>query len=794
MAEIQRRNKKTGQVGIFDSNTKQFLRWADEPKMAQSQSEEPSFGDAALVSGLQSATFGLSDELIGALETPGRLLEERKTGESFLDKIGRIYKEQRDLERANIKHAEEEAPMGSLVGTLAGGFAMPGAWLAKGGLAASKSLPMIAETAPNLVKALQSPVGKMVTGGAEAGALMGLGTSEKEDLSGMLSDTYSGLKTGGVLGGGLGVAGMGIAKAAPILQKLMPKSEGVLARSYQKGREGIDILAPEFEQGVSQRIKQEAGDLSQMLGGEQKAIQETIETGEKEAFKTLEKTRSSVNDKLDDIQKNTSDYLENQTQIQKAANKNLQEKLQKDLEKKALQLQKDVDDVRVKLGKEYDTIDDMAAKAGVQVDTTPVINNIIDELNTTGLTENAVKAISKKFEPEYGKVDFQQFQSLKRKLQELFDHADPMVRGIAKKSYGKMSEAFEKTLRSNGLNDLADQIAHTNRRWGIYANMDDFVQGTRVQKPFDQRFAEPKTIRTIEKLGLPEAESISMKKQLEARLPEIMPETAPTRLQEMTKLSQDIEAANKAKPMVPTLDESLGQNKEYQKLQEMLDELKGVKVKALDKLAPETQKVRDIIKEVHGEEAAEQFMNALSQMEVPAQKSFIQQFGTTPESVKKKLLSLIPQTGEKFGSFAKQQELEDLLKVFGQKHGPEKAEKLQGRLEELAKDIELGRSVQGSSFGSESFTRPGAIKAAAGGGFTTAGTKIANVVGMSVHDFLNSTPGKLLEMATKSSNKVIQDILKQAGTRDKAGRQALLFTLMQNPAYREYIQAEPEEK
>lgn len=801
MAEIQRRNKKTGQIGVFDEESKQFLRWVDEPKMAASSVETPEevtgLG-AGLVSGLQSATFGLSDELIGALETPSHVIsDKRQEGESLLDKISRVYKQQRDLERANIARAAEEAPIASMAGTLGGTFVMPGKWLAEGGIAASKLLPKLTQMGPNAAKLAEvaaSPVGKFITGGAEAGALSGFGTSEKENLLGMFQDTKSGAELGGLLGGGLGLAGLGISKAAPYLKDLLPDAEGVMSRAFQKGKKGVRIRGPEFEQDVTSRMQQESDELSKLLTGEQKVIQETVESGEKESFNILNKTRSTVNEKLDDIQNDTIGYLENQKQIQTSQNKILQEKLQNDLEQKAIKLQKDIDDVRVGLGKEYDTIDELSSKAGVQVDTTPVINTIIDELGTTGLTETAINAIAKKLEPELGKVDFKSFQSLKRKLKDLFEHPDPMVRSIAKKSYGRASEAFEKTLRVNKLDDLADQIGSTNRRWSIYANMDDFVTGTRAQKPFNEVFATPKTIKTIEQSGLPDAEAISMRRQLETRLPEIMPETAPQTLQDITKLSKDIQGAKAAKVELPSTEEALLQNKEYQSLQKILDDLKGIKVKDLDRLAPETQKIKNIIKETHGDEAAEQFMNALSKMEPSSQKTLIGQFGTTPESIKKKLLSLIPKTGEKFGSFAKQQEIEDLLKIYEQKFGSEKATQMRSRFEELSKDIELGQTVQGAGFGSESFTRPGAIKAAAGGGFTTAGTKISNVAGLAVHDFLNSTPGKLLEMAAKTTDKVLKDLLEKAGTRDKAGRQALLFTLMQNPAYREYIQSESEEK
>jgi len=793
MAEILRKQKSTGRIGVFDDQTKEFLRWQDEtsqaPSISQDVSSEKVSGitgnlGAGLVSALQSGTFGLSDELIGALETPGRAFEKAQPGESFLDKIGRIYKEQRDLERANIKRAEEEAPIASTIGSLGGAFAMPGAWLAKGGLAATKALPAIAETAPNLVKALQSPLGRMTTGGAEAGALMGLGTSEKEDLGGMLSDTYSGAKSGALFGGGLGIAG-----------KLLSKIPGIFPRvssSLEKGQKGIKITSPEYEKNVIEKAQKEAQELTDVITGKQQILQETIEEGEKKAFQTLEKTRNSVNNKLDDIQKNTSDYLENQKQLQQTTNERLQQKLQKDLEQKSLQLQKDIDDVRVGLGKEYDAIDDMAEKAGVQVDTTPVINNIIDELGTTGLTESAINAIAKKLEPEFGKVDFKSFQSLKRKLQDLFEHPDPMVRSVAKKSYGKMTEAFEKTLRANKLDDLANKIQHTNRRWSIYANMDDFVTGTRIQKPFDERFATPKTIQTVERIGLPEAESISMKKQLEARLPEIMPQTAQTRIDEMTKLSQEIAAAKAAKAEVPTIGEALSQDVEYQRLQKMLDELKGTKVRSLDKLAPETQKVRDIIKDIHGEEAADQFMNALSQMEFKEQKSFINQFGTTPESIKRKLLSTIPKGEQKFEP-GRQEELETLLKIYKEKFGEEKTKEMAKKLTETAKDIELGKLATGPIFGGETLTKPGIARGLLGSASSVA-VKGANLLGLTEHQLLNSPPGILLKKANETKDNFLKDYFQKLASRDKTGRQALLFTLMQNPAYREYIQSEPEEK
>jgi hypothetical protein len=798
MSEIKKRHKESGRIGVFDSGTKDFLRWDDSSLEQPQEQEEMGMGTAALLHGLQGATFGTSDEIIGALNAiPEMVTAPRESGEGLLEKYKRLYKQERDVERAHLQQAEEEAPISSLAGGLAGGFALPGKWLAEGGLAATKLLPKLAQLGPNAAKLAEvaaSPVGKMVTGGAEAGALFGAGASEKEDLSGNISDAISGAKGGAVIGGTLGLAGMGVAKVAPILGKLLTKSEGAIGRAYKKGRKGVDILAPEFEEQVSKGVTKEADELSGLLGEEQQKIQKTIEAGEKETFDILDKTRSKVNSKLDDIQDNTIGYLENQKQIQTSKIKSGQDKLQKDLEQKAIQLQKDIDEVRIGLGKEYDEIDKLAENSGVQVNSVPIIDTIIEQLGMSGLTDSAIKNIAKKFEPEYGTMDFKSFQSLKRKLKELFDHADPLVSGTAKKAYGASSKAFELTLRKNNLNDLADQIGQTNRRWTIYSGMDDFVTGTRTQKPFNETFATPKTIKTIEKMGLPEAESISMKKQLETRLPEIMPETAPQRLEEMTKLSQDIEAAGKAKVEVPSLEEALAVDKPYQRQQQLLDELKGVKVRDIKAGTPEAQKIADIITEVHGPESSQQFLGAISKLDVPARQTFIKQFGTTPESIKKKILSLVPATGDKLGSLPKQQEIEDLLKIYSEKFGNEKAGQLKTRLEELAKDVELGRTVSGSSFGSESFTKPGVAKAVAGGGLSALGTKVSNIAGLSVHDFLTSTPGKLLEISAKTSNKLIKDILQQAGTRDKAGRQALLFNLMQNPAYREFIQTEESDK
>ena len=150
----------------------------------------------------QGTTLGFADE-IGALS--GAL--GAKVGGEKRD-FGKVYDEIKDLLRQEYKQAEEQNPMSSLAGNIAGGL-----------LPAGLTAPL-APAATGIGKAIQ--VGKA---GAIAGGVAGLGTSEADVASGdteqlkqAAKDVASGAVVGGVVGGGLQGLGTAASKTGGFIK------------------------------------------------------------------------------------------------------------------------------------------------------------------------------------------------------------------------------------------------------------------------------------------------------------------------------------------------------------------------------------------------------------------------------------------------------------------------------------------------------------------------------------------------------------------------------------------------
>ena len=150
---------------------KNFISDDDMAKMEAEQPSELESGARGIAQGL---TMGFADEISGGAEA----LWEAAKGDPRT--FGELYKQYRDESRQNFKKAQEANPgtytTGEVAGAIGSAF-IPGLNVAKGaGLAAN--------------------VGKA----ALQGGLMGLGSSEAEDLSGMAKDTATGAALGGAGG------------------------------------------------------------------------------------------------------------------------------------------------------------------------------------------------------------------------------------------------------------------------------------------------------------------------------------------------------------------------------------------------------------------------------------------------------------------------------------------------------------------------------------------------------------------------------------------------------------------
>lgn len=231
--ELQQLEQEQSSLGSQYEQLKKQIELQSQPIQ-----ETPETGaiEALARGAAQGLTFDTADEIAAALES---------------GLTGAPYEQALKESRAEYKAAEEEYPITSAVGGLAGGIgqvagiaALTGGTGATAGAAQAGSklskLGSIARSA--FLPSVGKSAGKNIATAAGTGALMGgltsIGASEKEGLK-RLEEVPGGALTGGIVGGVLGGAVEGVKGAAGVVGKKLSTAadEGKLPFSFRKIRD-----------------------------------------------------------------------------------------------------------------------------------------------------------------------------------------------------------------------------------------------------------------------------------------------------------------------------------------------------------------------------------------------------------------------------------------------------------------------------------------------------------------------------------------------------------------------------
>jgi len=237
----------------------EILRYLASPQRAQGAAMPTLARGAATL--MQGPTFGFFDEIAGGVSAPFRALKEGIP-------LGEAYRQGRDVVRGATSSFMEENPLTGTALQVGGGLLVPGgafkagANLLRGGRGATAAAP-VAQITSRPVQIAQA------TGaGAGYGFLGGVGGSEADTASGLLSDAASGAAFGAGTSGGAQVLG---AAASPILRqattRLSPTAAGTYAQ--QKVAEAMMRDAPE---GLEQSVLNRAQARLRTLGPEARVV------------------------------------------------------------------------------------------------------------------------------------------------------------------------------------------------------------------------------------------------------------------------------------------------------------------------------------------------------------------------------------------------------------------------------------------------------------------------------------------------------------------------------------------
>jgi hypothetical protein len=220
-------------------------------------------GKALAKGAQQGVSLGLSDELAGAAGALGYLSGSSKTPsrEELLD----IYRQARDEERKTVELANKQQPVMSGVGNLAGGVLLPAGAIAK-------------------VPGLLNKIKQGTRAGAIIGAVGGAGLSEAEltqpsieNVGEFARDVGMSTATGATLGAALPVAGAaisgvgsGVSKLAKMAKETRPIDYPIT--TFKTGvDEGLNIATTEGRQELASQARKESktllNHLNRMKGG-----------------------------------------------------------------------------------------------------------------------------------------------------------------------------------------------------------------------------------------------------------------------------------------------------------------------------------------------------------------------------------------------------------------------------------------------------------------------------------------------------------------------------------------------
>jgi hypothetical protein len=240
-----------------------------EPKI-----DEYSMLDSGVRGAAQGVSFGLADELEGAVNSPmgaGKALLGLLGMDNSADEDVQAYTSARDEARAEYEAAEAQNPGSYLTGNLLSGL-IPGAAVTKLVGPAAKGLSLASGVAGplNKAKATQN-IWNATKAGALGGAALSAGMSEAELSKGDATEEFAGdIVKGGLLGGGLGggiqtgvEGGKAVLSGGSKLLNMLGKTETAqnIKKAFGYGKEGIDVVSKEGLEQAGDNVVAGAGEL-----------------------------------------------------------------------------------------------------------------------------------------------------------------------------------------------------------------------------------------------------------------------------------------------------------------------------------------------------------------------------------------------------------------------------------------------------------------------------------------------------------------------------------------------------
>lgn len=685
--------------------------------------------DAGLEGVSQGATFGFAEEITAPVVAGIGMAQglPQESGESKMQQFQRLMQTYRDVARDKTKLAEEQRPVEFGAGSLVGGLAIPGA-------AAASGTGLVSKLAQGAVT------------GAIGGAATGLGVAEgtlEERIPAALEMAQTGAVIGTAIPGGV-AAVKGIKAGGKAIAKVVKESDvGKIFKSYQQGEDLLSDVVKNY-----QGLKDLGGEVTSELANKYKNLSKDLDA----EFKKL-----SDNGVLVDI-------------------KPILEQRRKEL---------------------------LALSESQNPDISKNARKVLDVVDNYMYGKEQVKLVPKISPQEKQLKDYKALLEKRNKLEikklqkGLTDQEEVALNKLEQKK--AKTEAVEGSEALNEPNIYASDEGKRVLTQDMGVNIGGELQSRTLSQNIQDMNLTPISESIDPKTG---ARILSFKDEASGQ---VFSEAVPADLNISTDLKPiKVRSGEKTKLTPKELQDAEAALKEFtpvgagMSLPPSVSKASSGIVKDIRELRPDS--VKDILKSQsdlrskYESLAGKEIPDVLSPSEQEASREqlakLLMQFD--PEMMKK---GKLPDIMEGFKSIKDQKDIPGLKSV-----APELAKKLEAEAPAIAEKIRLGLKLDPNELKTISPDVRAQVAATVGGGAgliskgaAFAGKK-AKSIGESTRAFVEKDPAYLGSIATKVKELGgvgvdLSNVLLKAVDKEPRARNAILYSVMQNPAYREMIRS-----
>jgi hypothetical protein len=721
---------------------------------------------------VQGGTAGFADEMSGKMvqqfdenqaiwnklgfgkpsptQVDAQLKSQGFTGDLVTDP-NQVYEQARDAERQENKLAQDQNPW-SYGGGQVAGSAMTA--MIPGGVGAKMMQPFgaAAQTANVGTKALQTAINS-----APIGAAIGLGSSEADNLKDLAIDTGIGAGTSAAIGGITQGITSGTGVLADKAGKAFSSSFPVLSDEFARGMQGINTGGKKFidatNQSIDEKLKQPISNLLKTTRDYKNAMNQKLINGVDEQ---IGKVTSGLNDEMNTIK----NALVNSKESERRG-------LMKQINDHAVKTQTELGKVKGNVGGIYDKLENQIQDKGIVFNLKEEISQFGEDLVAGGVDPIEAQRLMKPFMQKFEKGDLTlaEMRDVKNKLTSLFNNSRGEIRKAAKQTYGKINDNQINALASQGDEDLAKSMLDANQRYKSILQLEEDFIGQIKPNPVTKSL-EPSNemLNTIKSYSTQKPMPKDLRTQDEFnKLANIADENFANQSLAQTKaLSNKLQANENLNVAGPSLDDMQQTSQPLQNLLKQRQTLAEGNKNITNQFEKLTQP------NITDKQIGDDVLNNFEQVLNPVKTSKVNDFETLLNEYKLK-------TGKDLGQTAKTL-AEDARIIEGRDKGA------------------MGMSFQSiggiKSFGQTPANMAGRI-----------GKNIGNVtdkIKKTTNDIFNSDLNVLATQLKSNPSKEAQMFAKQMEpaltSGSKESKNAVLFSLMQQPAFRKMMNVTEEKE